>query len=104
MVFARVSTWHFKKGKREAAFLEIDRVLNSASHRGEGFRGYLSLMSHEDSNTAVVITLWQDQEALDRTEAGNIREATGAVQDSIQTPPQVEHFRVFSTELYQRSA
>jgi quinol monooxygenase YgiN len=97
-----MSTWHFKKGKRETAFLEIDRVLTTATRRVEGFRGYLSLMSHQDPNTAVVITLWQDQETLEKTEYGTIQDAVQLVKNFLESPPCIENFRVFSTELFQR--
>jgi quinol monooxygenase YgiN len=103
MVFARMSTWHFKKGKREIAFLEIDRILNTATRNVEGFRGYLSLLSREDPNTATVVTLWQDEETLKQTLAGTIQDAVRIVQDSLESPPCIENFRVFSTELFQRS-
>ncbi len=97
-----MSTWHFKKGKRESGFLEIDRVLNTATRHVEGFRGYLSLMSHEDPSTAVVITLWQDQQTLEKTEEGTIQDAFHTVQECLESPPCIENFRVFSTELFQR--
>jgi len=103
MVFARMSTWHFKKGKRESAFLEIDRILNTATRHVKGFRGYMSLMSHEDPNTATIITLWQDEETLKKTQTGTIQDAVQTVQESLESPPCIENFRVFSTELFQRS-
>ncbi len=103
MVFARMSTWHFKKGKRESAFLEIDRILTTATRHVEGFRGYMSLMSHEDPDTVIIITLWRDEETLKRTATGTIQDAVRTVQDSLQGPPCIENFRVFSTELFQRS-
>jgi quinol monooxygenase YgiN len=103
MVFARMSKWHFKKGKREIAFLEIDRILNTATRNVEGFRGYMSLLSREDPNTATVVTLWQDEETLKQTLAGTIQDAVRIVQDSLESPPRIENFRVFSTELFQRS-
>ncbi len=103
MVFARMSTWHFKKGKRETAFLEIDRVLETATRHVEGFRGYMSLLSREDPNTAVVLTLWQDEATLKKTESGTLQDAVRKVQDALESPPCIENFRVFSTELFQRS-
>jgi heme-degrading monooxygenase HmoA len=103
LVFARMSTWHFKKGKRETAFLEIDRVLETATRHVEGFRGYMSLLSREDPNTATVLTLWQDEETLKKTEGGTLQDAVKKVQNSLESPPCIENFRVFSTELFQRA-
>jgi quinol monooxygenase YgiN len=103
LVFARMTTWHFKKDKREKAFVEIDRVLNTATRNVKGFRGYMSLLSNEDPNTAIVLTLWQDEETLKQTETGTLQDAVRKVQDALESPPCIENFKVYSTELFQRS-
>jgi len=103
MVLARMSVWHFKNGKRESAFLELDRILNISTRHTKGFRGYMSLLSVDDSNTATILTLWQDDESLKASEGGVFAEAIKKVQDSLASSPYIEHYRVFSTELFQRS-
>lgn len=103
MVFARMTTWHFKKGKRESAFAEIDRVLNTATRNVEGFRGYMSLLSRDDPNTATVLTLWQDEATVKKTESGTLQDAIRKVQDALENLPLIENFKVFSTELFQRT-
>ncbi len=103
MVFARMSTWHFKRGKRESGFLEIDRILNTETRHVEGFRGYMSLLSREDPNAATILTLWQDEETLKKTEVGTIQKAIQNVQNMLENPPKIDNFRVFTTELFQRS-
>jgi heme-degrading monooxygenase HmoA len=102
MVLARMSFWHFKEGKREEAFLELDRILNTLAQSAEGFRGYMSLLSHEDSNSATILTLWQDQDALKNSEQKVFAQAVKKVQDSLENPPRTENYRVYSTELFQR--
>ncbi len=103
MVFARISTWHFKEGKRRDAFSEIDKILNTETRHVDGFRGYMSLLSREDPNMATILTLWQDEETLKKTETGTIQKAIQNVQDALENLPKLENFRVFSTELFQRS-
>lgn len=98
-----MSTWCFKKSKRESGFAELDRILNTATRHVEGFRGYMSLLSIEDPNVATVLTLWRDEETLKQTLSGTIQDAISAVQDSLESPPTIKNFRVFSTELFQRS-
>ncbi len=98
-----MSTWNFKKGKRESGFLELDRILNTATRHVDGFRGYMSLLSREEPDMAVVVTLWQDEETLRNTSSGTIQDAIQKVQDVLVNPPRIENFRVFSTELFQRS-
>jgi heme-degrading monooxygenase HmoA len=102
LVLARMTFWHFKKGKREEAFSELDRILNSLAQDVEGFRGYMSLLSYEDPNAITVLTLWQDEEALKRSEKDVFARAILKVQDSLERTPRIEDYRVFSTQLFQR--
>ena len=96
-----MSFWHFKKGKREEAFAELDLILNTLAQVAEGFRGYMSLLSHEKPNALAVLTLWQDEETLRMSEKGVFAEAIKKVQDSLENPPRIENYRVFSTQLFQ---
>jgi hypothetical protein len=98
-----MSVWHFKKDKRKEGFLELDLMLNTLAHHTEGFRGSISLLSHNDLNSATILTLWVDEEALNRSEKEVFAQAVQKVQDLLETPPQVENHSVFSTELFQRS-
>ena len=86
-----MSFWHFKKGKREEAFSELDRILNTLAQDAEGFRGYMSLLSYEDPNAVTVLTLWQDEEAMKRSEMGVFAQAIKKVQDSLESPPRIEN-------------
>jgi quinol monooxygenase YgiN len=99
---ARMSTWFFKSGKREAGFLELDRILDTSTRSAEGFRGYMSLLSHDDSNSTVILTLWQDEESLNASEKGVFAEAAKKVEALLEKPPVFKNFRVYSTELFQR--
>jgi quinol monooxygenase YgiN len=102
MVFARMSSWTFKKDKAEEGFLELDSQLNSLTRQTEGFRGYMSLLPSEDHDQAVILSLWQDQEALDTSEKGAFVELTKRLEVYLAKPPTIKSFRVFSTELFQR--
>ncbi len=101
MVLARVSFWHFKPGKREEGFAELDRILKTLSQVAEGHRGYVSLLSYEDPNALTVLTLWQDLEAMLKSEKGEFTQAINKVRDLLEGPPKIENYRVFSTELFQ---
>jgi heme-degrading monooxygenase HmoA len=102
LVLARMSFWYFKKGTREESFAELDRILNSLAQEEEGFRGYMSLLSHDDPNAVTILTLWQDEDALKRSEQDVFARATQKVQDSLEKPPRIDNYRVFSTQLFQR--
>lgn len=100
MVLARMSKWNFKKDKRKEAFLELDHLLNTLVHQTEGFRGSMSLLS-QDLNSATILTLWANVEALNRSEKEVFTQAIKKVQDLLEGPPQIENFMVFRTELFQ---
>jgi len=97
-----MSVWHFKKGKGKEAFLELDLILSTLAHHTEGFRGSISLLSNKDPNSATILTLWVDEEALNRSEKEVFAQAVQKVQDLLDMPPEVENHIVFSTELFQR--
>jgi len=101
LVLARMSFWTFKNGKREEGFLELDKILNTLAQDSEGFRGYMSLLSNDNPNTLTILTLWQDEDALKKSEQGVFARATQKVQDSLENSPRIENYRVFSTELFQ---
>lgn len=103
LVLARMTIWHFKEGKSEKGFSELDIVLNTLAHQTEGFRGAISLLTDDDPNSVTILTLWVNQEALERSEKEVFTQAVKRVQDAIDRPPQVKNYRVFSTELFQRS-
>jgi quinol monooxygenase YgiN len=97
-----MSFWYFKEGKREEGFSELDRILNTLAQEAEGFRGYMSLLSHEDPNAVTILTLWQDEEALKKSQNDVFARATEKVKDKLEKPPRIENYRVFSTQLFQR--
>ena len=98
-----MSIWHSKEGKGEKGFSELDVVLNTLAHQTEGVRGAISLVADDDLNAVTILTLWIDQEALDRSEKDVFSQAVKRVQDLIDIPPQIKNYKVFSTELFQRS-
>jgi quinol monooxygenase YgiN len=103
MVLARIATWRFKPGTREAAFLELDNFLNTSTRHTQGFRGYMSMFSTDDPNVAITLTLWQDEEALDKSETGVFVETIQKIKDKLDGEPKLENHRVFSTELFMRT-
>ena len=83
--------------------MALDVVLNTLAHQTEGFRGAISMVSRDDPNTATILTLWVDKEALQRSEKDVFSEALKKAKDTIDSPPKIENYSVFSTELFQRS-
>jgi hypothetical protein len=48
------------------------------------------------------MTLWQDEESMKMSEKGVFAQAIKKIQDSIEKPPRIENYKVYSTQLFQR--
>ena len=94
--------WSFKHGKREEGFAELDKILNTLAQEVQGFRGYMSLLSFDNQNEVTILTLWQDEDALKKSEHEVFPRATQKVQEVLEKPPKLENYRVYSTEMFQR--
>lgn len=104
MVFARISFWQFKEGKRPEAFHRLDTFLNSLAAKEQGFRGYISILSYNDSNLATIMTLWEDEAALIKSGEGVLLQVISNVREFLKEEPRIERGHVFSIQLYQRES
>jgi len=91
-----MSLWHFKKGQREMAFVELDHVLNTSVRKSNGFRGYISLPSHDNPNLAKILTMWQDEESREASEKPLFDEAINKVKNFLEGSPKIENYKIFS--------
>lgn len=98
MVVARMSTWKFRPGQRDAA-LEVISKKGDDAGRMEGFRGYLFLMSPEDQDAAILITLWEDEESLLASRESVFEEAMRDVGQYTAAPPEVKALHVHSADI-----
>jgi len=64
MVVARIAKFYFKPGKREEGFSELDLILNKLVRSAKGYRGYVSLISYDEDNVAIILTMWEDKESF----------------------------------------
>jgi len=94
-----MTTWKYKSGRRERALDTLEEVMQV---KMSGFLGSLVLMSMEDPDSQVILTLWEDEAALRSSEASIFRKEGGFVGDFrrmeefLDVPPRVENYRVRS--------
>lgn len=98
MVIARMSAWKFRPGQRDAA-LEVISKKGDDAERMQGFRGYLFLMSFEDQDAAILITLWEDEESLQASRESIFKDAMQDVERYTASPPEVKKLHVHSAEI-----
>ncbi len=99
MVLARLSKWVFKNGKRERGFNELDSTMADQARTTQGFRGVISLLSRDDPNVGIIITLWNDEEALQASEADVFKSSVQKISEYVAEPPIMQNYRLFTAEL-----
>ncbi len=57
----------------------------------------------ENEKKVSILTLWQHDDALNKSEQGVFARAIQKVQKFLENPPRIENYKVFSTELFQRT-
>jgi len=99
MVLARMAIWKFKRGMRRKSFDMLDQTITEATRKGKGFRGNLTLLSIDDPDTGVIITLWANENSLKAYTKGVFQAKANKLKQFVIAPPEVKHYRVFSEEL-----
>ncbi len=68
-MIARVSTYHIQPGRTEEVSEVLRESVIPAAHQQVGFRGMMQLVDANDGK-AMTISLWDSQEAAERSETG----------------------------------
>jgi len=99
MVVARMSRWNFKPGQLEHGFTLLDDTLADLARETKGFRGAITLLSRDEPDIGVVITLWDSEDALKASFEAVFQQSTKAIERFVVSPPEARNYRVFSAEL-----
>jgi hypothetical protein len=102
LVFIRKVTLHFRKGQREEGFAELDLIFNKEARNAKGFRGFISMLSKDSENEALILTLWENELSLAMSETQILAPAIRKILNTLEKEPNVEHFKLYSTEMYSR--
>lgn len=104
MVFARVSSWKFKPGQREEGGRTLEEYVESIPRAQKGFwggfRGALTLLSMDDPDTAITITLWESEDYLKVSSTEIFQDAVGKIKQLLVAAPEVKNYKLDSTELH----
>jgi quinol monooxygenase YgiN len=93
MVVARLAKFFFKTGKREEGFTELDLILNKLVRSAKGYRGYVSMFSCDDDDVAIIMTMWEDNEAF--SESIELFSSTmEKIMPFFERRPEIEHHRI----------
>ncbi len=98
LVFARVAAWKFKPDQRRR-FEILKKSVPEIVRKSRGFRESLILLSREDPNLGMIVTLWNSDESENAFDNSVFKLATQSLEPFVTGPPEVTHFTVFSYEL-----
>jgi len=104
MVFARVSSWKYKRSMREEGIRTLEEYVESIPRTQKGFwggfRGALTLLSIDDPDAAVMITLWESEDDLKASGKGTFQDAVGKIKQFLLAAPDVKNYKLDSAELH----
>ncbi len=98
MLYARMTKWKFKPGKRAEA-IKIVESFQEDIGESEGFRGLIMLLPVDDPNEARFIALWDSEESLKASEKGVYSKVSGKAMPLAEKPPELRHFTIPSARL-----
>jgi quinol monooxygenase YgiN len=99
ILFARMSDWKFKAGQRDQAIAELDKDISSQARQSEGYRGSMVFLSKEDSDSAIIITLWADENAMQASSKAVFTDAIKTIEQYTVNPPNVRNFKLSEAEV-----
>ena len=100
LVLIRRATFHFKEGRRSEAISELELILKKEVRTTKGFQGYISMLSKDTENEAVILTLWEDELSFNTSGTLILAPAMRKISDKLEKEPYFETFKLSSTEMY----
>jgi quinol monooxygenase YgiN len=100
LALIRKGTFYFKEGKRDEAVKELELILRKEVRTAKGFRGYISMVSKDLENEAIILTLWEDELSFNSSAIILLEPAVRKISNTLEKEPTFENFKLSSTEMY----
>jgi quinol monooxygenase YgiN len=100
LVLIRKATFQFKEGKRDEAVAELELILKKEVRTAKGFQGYISMVSKDSENEALILTLWEDELSFNTSGILLLAPAVRKISNTLEKEPHFENFKLSSTEMY----
>jgi quinol monooxygenase YgiN len=100
LVLIRKGAFYFKQGKREEAVGELELILKKEVRTAKGFQGYISMVSRDSENEAIILTLWEDELSFNSSAIILLEPAVRKISNTLEKKPAFENFKLSSTEMY----
>jgi quinol monooxygenase YgiN len=100
LVIIRKGTFQFKEGKCDEAMTELELILKKEVRNAKGFQGYISMVSEDSENEAVILTLWEDELSFNSSGIILLAPTVRKISNTLEKEPTFENFKLSSTEMY----
>jgi quinol monooxygenase YgiN len=100
LVLIRKATFYFKEGKRDEAVSELELILRKEVRSEKGFQGYISMLSKDSENEAVILTLWEDELSFNSSGILILAPTVKKISNILEKEPRIENFKLSLTEMY----
>ena len=100
MTFIRKGTFYFKEGKRDETVGELELILKKEARTAKGFQGYISMVSRDSENEAIILTLWDDELSFNTSALLLLQPAVRKISNTLEKEPTFENLKLSSTEMY----
>ena len=92
-LYARMTTWKFKPGKRAEAVKIVEESLEDI-REAKGFRGLLTLLSSDDRNVAMFLAIWDSKEDLIASQKGVYTKVAGKAKPLAESAPELRNVEI----------
>lgn len=101
MVFARMSNWKFKKGQRKEGLKTLESGnIEDIARSTKGYVGSLTLLDDDNPDAAVIVTLWESEEALEESRKKLFQDAINEIDKFIEESPYTKNYKLDALELF----
>ncbi len=88
-----------QKGQQQAFFDVQKKDADPVARATNGYRGAINFTARDDPDTVVVVSFWEDEQALDASYKAIFPSAQKDLEKSLKSPPQVKNLKVQSAEI-----
>jgi quinol monooxygenase YgiN len=100
LALIRRVTFYFKEGKRNEAVSELELILKKEVRTAKGFQGYISMLSKDLENEAVILTFWEDELSFNTSGTLILAPTVRKISNMLEKEPRIENFKLSLTEMY----
>ena len=93
MLYARMTTWKIKPGKRAEALRMVEESVEEIRN-AKGFRGILTLLPSDDPNGAMFIAIWDSEAALKASQKGVYKKVSSKTLPLAEKPPELKNMEI----------